>query len=509
MLSNLGQKANRSWSWRNVFEVVVLALLYFASGKASFALSVSHETVTLVVFAAEGFALAATILYGQRISCGILVGQLLLGIANGLSLPVALAISVTNTVEALIGRKLFYQLNLNPNLNSIKDVGYLHLLIILVLQPFSATLGTTALYFGGALDISKYPTTWLSWWFGNSLGQILITPVVLSILGSLLSTKSSLNEPSKFETKKKIIFPAIALTITAIVGWLTFNLPGLSNVSTAVAVAIPLIVLIALGQGMSTVSLSVLVVVAIALQATSKYVGPFIIDGTPHLLDLNVFLLGTILIAQYVAVVFAERQQAEVRLQVSSKVFESAYEGIVVLNSTRVIVDVNPAFTQIAKCEAKSIIGQDLTWILAQKQDSDFCTTLWQTVENEGFWRGEVSILNQAGESISNLLTVSTVQNSHHKIVRYIALFSDITKIKKKQNKYRKLALLDQLTGLPNRRLLLDLLQQQIHKSKKNKKMVAVCYIDLDGFKQVNDTLGHEAGDKLLIAITSRFQNCL
>ena len=534
---NQSQRSNKLWLQQDVLLAIALALIYFISGKASLSFSVSHEIATLVVFAAKGFALAGTILYGKNISYGIFIGQLLLALSNGLSLPIALGISISNTLEAILGYKLFYKLNLHPNLERIKDVVWLHLIVFLILQPFSATIGTAIFGAGGILNGAKYGNVWLTWWFGNSLGQILITPLVLSIFSSFSSTKQNLPTISqKHKTNKTIAIAQAGMTLTGVftVGWLTFYLPGFNNTLLVLAIIMPLIIASAIWQAMPIVTLSVLLITAISLQATGELIGPFAVNGTTNLLELSIFLLGITLTAQYVAVFSAKLKQAQAQLQLSTSVFKSAHDGIIILNSAGIIIDVNPAFEQMINRKRESIIGLDLTDILIEKRDRtlsnedwsrehptaklanrqsrlsrNFHQTLWKTVEDMSFWQGEIAIVNQSGTVIPNLLTLSMVSNSHNEVVCYTAFFTNITNLKHKQSKYKQLALFDRLTGLPNRRLLSKRLQKEIKLSKKNKKMIGVCYIDLDGFKQVNDTLGHEAGDKLLIAITERFQNCL
>jgi len=512
MLKNLNQRFIQSCSWQNSLNVILLALIYFASGKASFSYAISHEIVTLVVFAAGGFALAATILFGRKIIPGIFLGQLVLAHSNDLSLSIALALAITNATEALIGYEVFKLLSLHPNLDRIQDISRLHLLIFLILQPLNATLSTMILYLGGIVNLAESHDVWISLWLGNSLGQVLIAPLTLSIFASLPSIKLRIKNKGqkfKFIRKSSILQSALALGIIMVVGWLMFYLPNLGNVSTVFAITMPLLVLIAVWQGMSVVSISVFMISAIAIKATSEQIGPFATGNISNLLDLHVFLLGIILTTQYVAVIFSELRQAEAQLRLSASVFEYAYEGIVILDEMGKIIKINPVFMQIVDCPGESIIGQNLAYILTKQHEESFCKKLWETVQAVGFWRGEVLIGNQSGSAIPNLMTVSMVDNPRNQTVYYTALFSNISNLKQKQSKYKHLALFDQLTGLPNRRLLLERLQKEIKTSHKKKKMVGVCYIDLDGFKLVNDTLGHEAGDKLLIAITSRFQDCL
>ena len=161
--------------------VLVLALFYYCAGQASFSIAVSSGIVTPVVFAAEGFALAGTILFGTRVWPGVFLGQLALALVNGLPWPLALAIAASNSLEAVLGGKLFRYFKLNPALERVRDMAGLWILIILVLQPFSATVGNLILWLGGKVATAGLAGSWFSWWAGNVLGQVLIVPLGLAL----------------------------------------------------------------------------------------------------------------------------------------------------------------------------------------------------------------------------------------------------------------------------------------------------------------------------------------
>ncbi len=485
-------------SWGKITQILIVALLYFVSGKASFFFSVSHSIVTIVVFTAEGWALAAIILCGRRIWPGIFLGQLLLAVNNGLPLILALGISTVNSLEAIIGLKLFKGFNLQPNLASMRDISGLQILIFLGLQPFSATCGTVILWMGGILPTSEYANAWFSWWFGNALGQILLTPVLLSLF-------------SQFPVKNHQFFKGF-LTLLPLVGlgWLVFFVTQIDSVSTTFAIFMPLLVFIAVRQGMAMVTLGTFLMASIALYATHKLIGPFVINGEAQLVDLNIFLLGAIMTSQFVAALFSELKDRENQLKrLSTSVFAHAQEAIVILNSSREIVDVNHSFIEITGYQKKDIIGRNSQFIFDNPLNSQIYPTIWQSVEKTGSWHGEIFSQRVSGEDYPELLTLSSVRNNNEEVTHYIALFVDITELKKNEEKLLQMALFDPLTGLPNRRLMCDRLTQEMSKASRNNHVIAICYLDLDGFKKVNDTLGHEVGDRLLIEITARLKACL
>jgi hypothetical protein len=143
-------------------QILLLAGFYFAAGLASFSLAVSHAVVTPVVFVAEGFALAAVILWGRQLWLGVFFGQLMLALYNGLTWYTALGISAINSVEAVIGAILFHRLGLQPTFARMRDVLGLLVLIFFVLQPFSATLGILSLWSDGVIPDANLSVSWFS-----------------------------------------------------------------------------------------------------------------------------------------------------------------------------------------------------------------------------------------------------------------------------------------------------------------------------------------------------------
>jgi len=153
---------------RYLFQVLGLAALYFIFGHISFLTTVSHYIVTPVFFVPEGIALAAVIVLGRRVWPGILLGQLALAMSTGLEFLPALIIALINSVEALIGATLFRRWKLSLAINSVRDLSRLMLMIFLILQPFSATLGiTTLLTFDVIQESQSQFQAWAYWWFGN------------------------------------------------------------------------------------------------------------------------------------------------------------------------------------------------------------------------------------------------------------------------------------------------------------------------------------------------------
>ena len=202
----------------------------------------------------------------------------------------------------------------------------------------------------------------------------------------------------------------------------------------------------------------------------------------------------------------SERKQAEEKLKLSARVFSDAHEGIMITDADARILDVNAAFTRLTGYSHDEIIGQNPKFLKSGRQDADYYIQLWNALIAEGHWQGEIWNRSKSGETSAQLLTISAVRDEKGQCTNYIGLFSDITESIMHQQKMEYLAHYDPLTGLPNRVLFADRFSQAIAHSKRTGDILAVCYLDLDGFKPVNDNFGHDVGDELLIEVANRIK---
>jgi diguanylate cyclase (GGDEF)-like protein/PAS domain S-box-containing protein len=203
------------------------------------------------------------------------------------------------------------------------------------------------------------------------------------------------------------------------------------------------------------------------------------------------------------------RKEAEAQLRQSSNVFTHCQEGIVITDHNRVIIDVNPSFVAITGYALDEVIGQTPSLLKSGRQGGDFYKAMDEELAETGIWRGEIWNRKKSGEIYPELLSISCVYDELGNVTQYVAVFSDITYLKTHELELDHVANHDILTGLPNRRLLTDRLGQAMLLAKRNNKSLAVCYLDLDNFKPINDTFGHAVGDALLVEITQRLQKTL
>ena len=205
----------------------------------------------------------------------------------------------------------------------------------------------------------------------------------------------------------------------------------------------------------------------------------------------------------------SERKRYELSQKQSSTVFTNSYEGIMVVDANRKISDVNPSFTRITGYARDEVLGKSPAMLASRKHGAHFYRELWQRVRTTGHWTGEIWNRRKNGELYAQMLSASSVCDDRGAIQHYIGIFADISALKAHEEELDRIAHYDPLTGAPNRRLLVDRLAQAIARSSRNGLLLAVCYLDLDGFKSVNDRYGHAAGDKLLVNVTENLRHVL
>ena len=204
-----------------------------------------------------------------------------------------------------------------------------------------------------------------------------------------------------------------------------------------------------------------------------------------------------------------ERVKAEERLQLWSRVLDQSAEGIFVCDPQERILLVNKAFEKLTGFSADEAVGKTPRILQSGRQDRAFYADMWKSVLETGTWRGEMWNRRKSGELYVEWLSISAVYDRKGAVTHYVGIFSDITVRKQAEERMVHLAHYDALTDLPNRVLLMDRLNQLTKAAQRRKSKVAVVFIDLDRFKEVNDSLGHDAGDLLLQTLAKRLSTAV
>jgi diguanylate cyclase (GGDEF)-like protein/PAS domain S-box-containing protein len=203
-----------------------------------------------------------------------------------------------------------------------------------------------------------------------------------------------------------------------------------------------------------------------------------------------------------------DRKIAEQELRIAASAFDS-HDPMLVTDANQMILKVNRAFTEVTGYRADEVLGKTPSIIKSDRQDERFYKAMWDKLSQDHYWQGEIWNRRKSGEVYPERLTITAVMDDAGSVTNYVAAFTDITQHKNAEDTIHNLAFYDALTKLPNRRLLLDRLKQAMLTSERKSCQGALLIINLDDFKSLNDTRGHEIGDLLLVEIAKRIQSCI
>ncbi len=203
----------------------------------------------------------------------------------------------------------------------------------------------------------------------------------------------------------------------------------------------------------------------------------------------------------------SERHATEQRLKLAASMFAHTHEGIFYCDADGRILDVNDAYTRLTGYKRAEVLGRDYHVIEASRHRAEATATIWRALHHDGNWRGEFWMRSKTGGIFVVLLDLSAITDEHGKATAYVGVFSDITLLKEQERHLQRMAHFDALTGLPNRVLMTDRLNQALAGAQRQEELIAVAFLDLDGFKPVNDRYGHHVGDEVLIEVARRLDH--
>ncbi|MCV6587407.1 MAG: EAL domain-containing protein [Marinobacterium sp.] len=219
--------------------------------------------------------------------------------------------------------------------------------------------------------------------------------------------------------------------------------------------------------------------------------------------------LETIEFAAHLALLAIEKNRALERMNLLLRFFNEADEGIVVTDINGLIIDVNPKFTRVTGYTLEEVRQQNPSMLKSGRQSPEFYQAMWQQLKETGHWQGELWNRRRDGQIYAEKLTISSITNDAGEVTNYVGIFADITHVKDQQQALQKMAYEDPLTGLANRTRLTEIFQHKATQCHQDNTRLAVCFLDLDNFKEVNDNYGHSAGDELLKQVSHRILGCL
>jgi len=495
--------------------VVVLALVgiaYFAVAKLGLSFSEGHAIVS-AVWPPSGLGLAAAIVFGPRIAPAIFVAAVASNATGDSSLPSALGIATGNALAAATGAMLLARVGFVPSLRRVRDVIALAILGAALSTAINATIGTATLLAAGVADPDNVWAFWRVWWLGDLTGVLLVAPPLL-----LIATIPS-HPPSAWGIDPLGNRARIAEASLLAAALVSVMLVVLHEGVTLAFPIFPLIVLAAMRFGQAGAVTAAFVVSTIAVAYTANGKGPFT-GGAPDmdLLSAQVFVGLAALTGLLVASMRSEWEQAEdalARLEESERALAEAQRLAAIGSWDWDVVADQVAWSdelyRIVGVERDRFeIGFDSYLALTHPDDRELLRreveTALRTTEPFHF---EHRVTRPSGE-VRTIDSRGRVElDAAGRVVRMTGTGQDVTERRAAERLLEHQALHDPLTGLPNRALFLDRLQHALARARRPGTSLAVYFCDVDNFKDVNDSLGHDAGDELLIALPPRLREGL
>lgn len=220
-------------------------------------------------------------------------------------------------------------------------------------------------------------------------------------------------------------------------------------------------------------------------------------------------LLATLALLVYATMIFRRLRENARHLRLAASVFANASDGITITDTSGAILDVNPSFLKVTGYSREEVLGKNPSLLKSGRQDADFYARMWQSINETGQWQGEIWNRRKNGEVYPEWLTISSVTQEGGAVSHYIGSFVDITQRKHSEAEIHYLAFYDPLTKLANRRLLVERINHVLALGNRESTHSALLFIDLDYFKTLNDTKGHDVGDMLLIEVSERLKTAV
>jgi len=460
------------------------------------------ETVGVLAWLAAGFALAGVMLHGYWVVPGILVGALLAFQANNLSITNSAVYALGAVAGASVaGSMLRHQGPSHQLMQSSEQLVKFLLTASLVAPLFPVLSSLAVLYLDGSATRDSLLQASGSVWLSHTVGIILITPLVLA-----WRTRSGTGfHWHRFEALLLGI-ATLALCLLLQGELIAGQLPG----SSLSYLLFPLIAWAFLRFRARATTLVLLLLAASTVWGSYSGRGPFV-SGNPHPndLQLQIYILMMAVTALIGTTQVSGRQQRMQRMALASKVITHSPEGIIVTDPGGVILSANPAFFVATGFQPGDIAGQSIRKLTSVHHNSDFFTNIWRQLRLKGQWEGEIWNRNKEGEIHPQWLSLTAITDKDHQPTHYLGIYSDVSRQKQVQERLHRLAYHDVLTGLPNRQLFNDRLNQALKYANRKNSRLALFFVDLDRFKNVNDTLGHSVGDKVLQLTAERLNKCI
>lgn len=479
----------------------LVALAYLITAKLGLIVPYKESIVTLM-WLPTGVAVGAIMRWGNISLPAIFIAAAIVEHSLGVSVAASLLIACSNTLAPFVTAFLLKKFHFNHSLIKQRDIALIIMAAMLGMM-ISASGGTFSLYANRLAPIESLEKIWFAWWIGDTVGVLLALPLILNI--------HSIN--LRINAKQAYQFLAWLLAFAICEFVLAALIPSLSRkFMVSMFLILPVLIWASMNFGIVGGSLIVITLSSIAVWSTSQGHGAFhsanISEG---LLSLWMFMVALVVMMLLISALLSERTLAERALRNNDKklraIIDGALDGIVTIDEQGNLVEFNPAAERIFGYAKEQVIGKPLVDVIIPAPSRQAHTEKHRqfvlTGEKHIFdKRIELSATRADGTEFPVELTLTALRGDDQTLVT--GFIRDISKQKKAQQEIENFAYYDVLTGLPNRRLLLDRFEHAVIKSKRNHAFCALIFIDLDHFKLLNDTKGHDIGDRLLIEVARR-----
>jgi diguanylate cyclase (GGDEF)-like protein/PAS domain S-box-containing protein len=480
---------------------VGLVIVYLAAAKVGLVFGTVSSSAT-IFWPPGGIALAALLLWGLRYLPAVFVAACLTAVMVNAPVIFAAGFAVGYTLQSYIGFSLLRRFDhIDLSLGRLRDLNLVILLGALIPPIASATLCPLSLLAIDSITADILPDVMWQWWRADALGIAFFTPIVLVFA----------KKHSRFFKAARVGERIALWTASFVIGqsvFLGWSLPGITlEQPVALTWVVPLLVWSGLRTGRRNTALIQLMFMCQVLAGAYLHVGYFSDDFARY--GMANFWLFAMLLAiggMALAILSTAQRRAAHLIELNSKVFEVSNDGIIIADADSNIVEVNPAFTALTGYSHDEVLGKNPRILSSGKQSREFYEDMWKALTGTGYWEGELWNRRKDGVAYLAKLFIYTLKDSHNRVVNLIGVFSDITQSKAELETVAHHAQHDFLTNLPNRLLFRDRFEQQVARARRNKRKFAVMYLDLDRFKPVNDKLGHQIGDQLLVAVAGRLK---
>jgi diguanylate cyclase (GGDEF)-like protein/PAS domain S-box-containing protein len=489
--------------------IAASALVYFVAGKLGLMLALVNPSAT-AVWPPTGIALAAFLVLGYRVWPAILLGAFFVNVTTAGSIATSIGIAVGNTLEGFVGAYLVNRFaNGRRAFDRPADIFKFALLAALVSTTVSPTIGITSLALGGFADWADFKSIWITWWLGDAVGDLVVAPVFL--LWSL--------KPRQTRTwnRGKLLEASLLVLCLLLVGTAVFAvpLPFASKNYPLEFVCIPILLWAAFRFRPREAATAIVLLSAIAIWGTLRGYGPFRREtDNESLVLLQVFMGVVAVMTVALAAVVAERKRVEQSLSLLESAVHNADEGVAILaaesgGSGPGMIFVNEGFRRLTGLSSADVLGETLDVLGVSQVDHEAVEAMRIALAAGERFHGEVHARRRDGLAYALELTLTPVPPGEKPPTHWVAILRDVSERMAHLETLERQALYDFLTGLPNRILLHDRLDQAVLATEREGIPLALCLMDLDRFKEINDTWGHQVGDVVLKQLAPRLRAAL